>query len=92
MLSAIWTTLLGVVGGFLAWLVTNFLGEPVRDFLTLRTRVQREITFTGNVGPMTKHLPEYDKAIEALCCLGAEIKVTKITAQWPLRLFAWLYG
>jgi hypothetical protein len=83
--SAIGTTLLGIVGGFFAWIATNFLGKPLLDFLALRSQVQEEITFTGNVGPMTAHTPEYDEAVESLRRLGAKMRATNVDAQLMLR-------
>jgi len=57
MWSAISSFLLGGVGWFAAFL----LGKPWLDFLNLRSQVHEEIIFTGNIGPMVKGTPAYDK-------------------------------
>jgi hypothetical protein len=82
----------GIAGGFLTWIVTNFLGTPVVDFRTLSEQVQEELIHTGNVGPLTAHRSEYDKAQEPLRRLGARMQSAKDTAEWPLRWYVRFRG
>ena len=88
MWSAIASFLLGGVGCFAAFL----LGKPWLDFLNLRSQVHEEIIFTGNIGPMVKGTPAYDKAEESLRRLAAKVNATNATAATSitaLRLLRW---
>ena len=46
-----WSFAWGVLGGFAAWLATNFVGKPFMEFLALRREIQEELTFLQNVDP-----------------------------------------
>jgi hypothetical protein len=88
MWSAFWPVFLGVVG----WFVASFFGRPYLDFLSLRSQVQEEIIFTGNVGPMTAHsTADYEKAVGSLRRLGAKMQAMDVSAQ-PPRWFLSLLG
>ena len=50
------TTLLGFVGGFAAWVVTNFVAQPVLKFLTLRDEAAEALSMFRNVGPIDDEL------------------------------------
>ena len=50
------TTLLGFVGGFVAWVVTNFVAQPVLKFLTLRDEAAEALSMFRNVGPIDDEL------------------------------------
>ncbi len=89
MWSAIVVTIFFAVVG---WIVTNFFGKPLLDFLNLRSQVHEEIIFTGNIGPM---VADHSRAVESLRRLGAKVQAmnenVSISSLWlvflPLRWF-----
>jgi hypothetical protein len=85
MWSAIFAVLFGIVG----WFVASFFARPFLDFLTLRSQVHEEIIFTDNVGPMSAHTADYDKAVDSLRRLGAKMQAMDASVRIPLAQ-AWL--
>jgi hypothetical protein len=85
----IWAAIASFLLGAVGWFVTNFFGRPFLDFLNVRSRVHEEVIFTGNIGPMVAHKPDYERAVESLRRLGAEVQATNIAAVPPLR---WLFS
>ena len=49
-------TTLKNVGGFAAWVVTNFVAQPVLKFLTLRDEAAEALSMFRNVGPIDDEL------------------------------------
>ena len=78
--SAIWPFLFGALG----WFVANFFARPFLDFLALRSQVQEEIIFTGNVGRMTADKPDYVEAVDSLRRLGAKMQAMDVSVRTPL--------
>ncbi len=80
-----WSALASISVGVSAWIVVSFFGKPLLDFLKLKSQVHEEIVFTANVGAMVAGTASYDKAVDSLRRLGAQVQATG--ASHPI---AWL--
>jgi hypothetical protein len=43
-------TLMAFALGAVGWFVAQFVGRPIREFVTLRSEIRRQVIFLGNVG------------------------------------------
>jgi hypothetical protein len=80
-LGTIASLLLGGVG----WVATNFIAKPYLDFRNLRSQVDEEIIFTGNVAPIDVKDPRYRVVSDSLRRLGAKVLTTNKTESPLLR-------
>jgi hypothetical protein len=48
-MTAVWGFLVGLVGAASAWLLTEFLGRPFRQFFDMRREVSSSLVRFGNV-------------------------------------------
>jgi hypothetical protein len=48
-MASIWAFILGLVGAAIAWLLTEFVGRPFRQFFDLRRQVSSSLVLFGNV-------------------------------------------
>jgi hypothetical protein len=96
--------LLGLIGAALAWLFTEFLGRPFRQFFDLRREVNSALVRYGNVKARSQangdHRtlielagPDEERLMEAQATfrrLGGEMRAFANVEYFPNRVATWL--
>jgi hypothetical protein len=90
-IPAMWSNITAVVTTFglgaAGWVVTNLLTKPLLAFWALCRSVQEEIIYVANISTPEKGNDRFERAVESLRRLGAQISAAQTSTHPILKLF-----